>query len=1041
MFLDPSLAQLRQGLVGAWSPATTGPTGTSLLDLSGQNNHGTLTNMDAATDWPLDQYGYALDFDGVNDYVAGSDSTLPFGNPSVSLSQWILIKNTTPAGGVFGYGRTSGSLGAIKTYVNLRGSGVLSVEFGGNNTYVGPTLTTNTWEHIVVVKMPGIINSTTQIYRNGILQAMGGTSSSNTPSIATGSLTLGIFDLPGLDCSPCKIADVSIHKRALTEGEIQTLYRLGPGGLFKQKSPSRRKSKTFVFNFDQFRYPIVSTTLDKVSKEGLVGHWCPGITGATGTDLLDLSGQNNKGTLTNMDPPTDWVLSEKGLALDFDGVNDYVTMTQSPNIEGLRQVALTAWIYRPSSGSIQTFGYGTTSQKRVNIVWFSDNRVYCQVENGSATSYPNALANITGWHHLCMSFDGSLSASSRIKLFIDGVDTVLTSGGSDPGTTTQTGIGSFEINRELANNRYGNGRIAEVRLYNRALSAEEIQKLYSAGPGYKTKPKRRYFYKTSPNDLNAFRYPIHKENDWAKQGLVGHWCPSVTGATGTDLLDLSGQNNKGTLTNMDAPTDWVQTEKGLALDFDGANDQVLINDAPALNPTNAITVCLWYNSRSVPGSVTPFTYCLLSKSTSVNAQPYPTFDIRGSSTTAIEAAVAIGSTSKTVSLGTINTNQWTFVSFTYDGSVLAGYRNGLLQASSSQSGALGTTTSPLALGNNYGFSPRFFNGQISEVRLYNRALTAEEISKLYQGGPGFATKPKRRYFAKVAPSDLNRFQMPRVRVKDKQDLRRGLVGYWSPAATGPTGTDLLDLSGQNNKGTLTNMNAPTDWVLDRYGYALDFDGSDDFVSLSDLSIMDFGSSEFSFSVWLKPNNVTTRQVIFGKDSEVANGRQFGLAIKGGSNNGSLDGYWFQNNTNGRFAATSGNIVSTTWSHVIFQRKISTDIEIWLNGVSLAITISGSVAIDGSMQSGVADFCIGKRTYAGFNDPFSGQFAELVSFKRGLTPAEIATLYRLGPGGLAKPYNDRLRSWYPTQAAVIPPITGWKSYWARQKSRLIGAGSY
>jgi hypothetical protein len=44
------------------------------------------------------------------------------------------------------------------------------------------------------------------------------------------------------------------------------------------------------------------------------------------------------------------------------------------------------------------------------------------------------------------------------------------------------------------------------------------------------------------------------------EGLVGAWCPSVTGPTGLSLYNLQGRNNTGTLTNMDAPTDWVRSQ-------------------------------------------------------------------------------------------------------------------------------------------------------------------------------------------------------------------------------------------------------------------------------------------------------------------------------------------------------------------------------------------------------------------------------------------------------------------------------------------------
>jgi hypothetical protein len=58
----------------------------------------------------------------------------------------------------------------------------------------------------------------------------------------------------------------------------------------------------------------------------------------------------------------------------------------------------------------------------------------------------------------------------------------------------------------------------------------------------------------------------------------------------------------------------------------------------------------------------------------------------------------------------------------------------------------------------------------------------------------------------------------------------GLVGLWAPAL-GPTGNALFDLSGRSNHGTMQNMDPATDWVGSPGGWALDFDGSDDFVEI------------------------------------------------------------------------------------------------------------------------------------------------------------------------------------------------------------------
>ena len=61
-----------KGLIGAWCPSL-GPSGSTLRDLSGFGRHGTLGNMDPATDWIIGANprvpGYTLDFDGTNDHI------------------------------------------------------------------------------------------------------------------------------------------------------------------------------------------------------------------------------------------------------------------------------------------------------------------------------------------------------------------------------------------------------------------------------------------------------------------------------------------------------------------------------------------------------------------------------------------------------------------------------------------------------------------------------------------------------------------------------------------------------------------------------------------------------------------------------------------------------------------------------------------------------------------------------------------------------------------------------------------------------------
>jgi len=76
----------------------------------------------------------------------------------------------------------------------------------------------------------------------------------------------------------------------------------------------------------------------------LVGAWAPSVSQWGGTILRDLSGQGNHGTLTNMDPATDWVTSGGYGALDFDGSDDLVT-TNLLSLPNLHQFSFVAWAF------------------------------------------------------------------------------------------------------------------------------------------------------------------------------------------------------------------------------------------------------------------------------------------------------------------------------------------------------------------------------------------------------------------------------------------------------------------------------------------------------------------------------------------------------------------------------------------------------------------------------------------------------------------------------------------------------------------------
>lgn len=179
--------------VAAWVPSldTAGNGTTTLTDLVGSNN-GTLTNMDAATDWVADTGAggvRALDFDGTDDYV-GCGSVGIVGDVEVCMSFWVNVPLVNSAIRAFcGFG-TSGALSFFSVFTGLRGAGSVSIEYGGDTPYTATGLVANQWQHIVAQKTAGAIRTTSQIYIDGSLQAAQNTASTSSPSFGPGVMQI-----------------------------------------------------------------------------------------------------------------------------------------------------------------------------------------------------------------------------------------------------------------------------------------------------------------------------------------------------------------------------------------------------------------------------------------------------------------------------------------------------------------------------------------------------------------------------------------------------------------------------------------------------------------------------------------------------------------------------------------------------------------------------------------------------------------------------------------------------------------------------------
>lgn len=229
--------------------------------------------------------------------------------------------------------------------------------------------------------------------------------------------------------------------------------------------------------------------------------------------------------------------------------------------------------------------------------------------------------------------------------------------------------------------------------------------------------------------------------DPLKVGLVGYWPLDNDTANWTTNItqDVSGNGNNGMLVNMSTTTSPVPG--GTALSFDGSSSYVNLGSNSSLNITNQITVSAWVRVTAFTRFIrfvakgrdtceSPYVDVVLGTSD----QTYRTNDTMPRWTVAINGVQQeIVSTNTPLSAGV-----WYHLVGTYNGSASILYVNGAqVGAISSLTGTVDSFPSnPFSLGQelNGCTSDPYFNGAIHNMRIYNRALSAQEVVLLYSMG-------------------------------------------------------------------------------------------------------------------------------------------------------------------------------------------------------------------------------------------------------------------------------------------------------------------
>ncbi len=481
-----------------------------------------------------------------------------------------------------------------------------------------------------------------------------------------------------------------------------------------------------------------------------------------------------------------------GSGVDFDGVDDYLTLpytlTQSADF------SFAAWVYWRGGASGQPiFSFG---QDADNALWFSpgvDGQAqFMLLQNSGVLSdviTADALPTNT-WVHLALVVEGDAG-----RIYLDGVQT------TDVITLTVPLTGVVRTQNFLGRSQTGsapsfNGRLDSLVILPRALSDREVQTL-AAGPVVGVTQVEVSF---TPLWAVPGILPLSQQPAPAPAGQVLH----------LPLNDLSQNGSAGTYQNLADPAQpgscpagscpgQGSSPVGAAASFDGLNDFVSLPEdfSSALAASSDFTFAAWVYwqgggewQRIFDFGADSGHFMLL---TPKNNENLAQFYIRNP---AVIEKVTLNAP--------LTTNQWSHIAVTLQGNTGIIYLNGV------EAGRSTINLNPMdVLGSlNYlgrsRFNNPYFNGMMSDVQVFNRALTPGELGEVsLASGASFVLDMEIPTISGGTVLGESDFGFP-------AEMRSGTGDTAIKAAPGKTGQWALELDGVNDyvslpAGLLSNL--------------------------------------------------------------------------------------------------------------------------------------------------------------------------------------------------------------------------------------------
>lgn len=431
-----------------------------------------------------------------------------------------------------------------------------------------------------------------------------------------------------------------------------------------------------------------------------IGYW--DFEEGSGGTAYDKSSNSNNGAITN----ATYTLGKSGWGLSFDGADDYVSVPYNAAFSPTTAITVEAWAKMddPTVNTrvvSKTEGSGYALGMTIDGVADQNFFVYRNGTYGKV-GWNNSNFSADTWYHLAGTYDGRY-----LKFYVNGSLKDTDDAGAtypiveisnnlcfgiEAGATTCTTTSDFS------------GKIDEVKIFNYARTPAQIAYDYNGG-----KP-------------------------------VGWW--KFDDGEGITANDSSGNGNDGTLTSMDPATDWLldsNCEFNGCLDFDGSNDSLVIsdNDIFDLSPGQDMSYSLWFKTTA-----TGIQTAILDKRYMDGSNNWYGFLFYQMNNDIVRTNLYYsGSSARSVdTTSTHNDGAWHFLAASLDRSsnmvvYLDGVQQGVVSIASEDSVDLSNAndlTIAAKADSNSGLVN--FPGQIDDIRVYNYALTADQVKEVMNNG-------------------------------------------------------------------------------------------------------------------------------------------------------------------------------------------------------------------------------------------------------------------------------------------------------------------